>query len=44
MTPKYPRGHRQSGGCEVALAVMACVTHLKHTIGSVITVDAARHL
>ena len=29
---------------DVALAVMACVTHLTHTTGSVISVDAGRHL
>lgn len=29
---------------DVALAVMACVTHLRHTTGSIITVDAGRHL
>ena len=29
---------------DVALAVMACVTHLKHTTGSIVTVDAGRHL
>ena len=29
---------------DVALAVMAAVTHLKHTTGSIITVDAGRHL
>jgi 3-oxoacyl-[acyl-carrier protein] reductase len=29
---------------DVALAVMACITHLRHTTGSVITVDAGRHL
>jgi 3-oxoacyl-[acyl-carrier protein] reductase len=29
---------------DVALAIMACITHLKHTTGSVITVDAGRHL
>ncbi len=29
---------------DVALAVMACITHLKHTTGSIITVDAGRHL
>ena len=29
---------------DVALAVMACVTHLTHTTGSIITVDAGRHL
>jgi hypothetical protein len=28
----------------VALAVTACITHLKHTAGSVITVDAGRYL
>jgi len=28
----------------MALAMMACVTHLNHTIGSVIIVDAGRHL
>jgi 3-oxoacyl-[acyl-carrier protein] reductase len=29
---------------DVALAVMASVTHLTHTTGSIITVDAGRHL
>jgi len=29
---------------DVALAVMAAVTHLKHTTGSIVTVDAGRHL
>ncbi len=29
---------------DVALAVMACITHLTHTTGSVVTVDAGRHL
>jgi 3-oxoacyl-[acyl-carrier protein] reductase len=29
---------------DVALAVMSCITHLRHTTGSVITVDAGRHL
>jgi 3-oxoacyl-[acyl-carrier protein] reductase len=29
---------------DVGLAVIACVTHLRHTTGSVITVDAGRHL
>lgn len=29
---------------DVALAVMACITYLRHTTGSVITVDAGRHL
>jgi 3-oxoacyl-[acyl-carrier protein] reductase len=29
---------------DVALAVMACVTHLTHTTGSIVTVDAGRHL
>jgi 3-oxoacyl-[acyl-carrier protein] reductase len=29
---------------DVALAVIACVTHLTHTTGSVISVDAGRHL
>ena len=29
---------------DVALAVMASITHLKHTTGSVVTVDAGRHL
>jgi 3-oxoacyl-[acyl-carrier protein] reductase len=29
---------------DVALAVMACITHLKHTTGSIVTVDAGRHL
>jgi 3-oxoacyl-[acyl-carrier protein] reductase len=29
---------------DVALAVMASITHLKHTTGSVIAVDAGRHL
>lgn len=29
---------------DVALAVMAAITHLRHTTGSVITVDAGRHL
>ena len=28
----------------VALAVMASITHLKHTTGSIIAVDAGRHL
>jgi hypothetical protein len=29
---------------DCALAAMACTTHLKHTTGSIITVDAGRHL
>jgi 3-oxoacyl-[acyl-carrier protein] reductase len=29
---------------DVALAVMACITHLRHTTGSVIAVNAGRHL
>lgn len=29
---------------DVALAVMACIIHLRHTTGSVVTVDAGRHL
>ena len=29
---------------DVALAVIACVTHLTHTTGSIISVDAGRHL
>jgi 3-oxoacyl-[acyl-carrier protein] reductase len=29
---------------DVALAVIACVTHLTHTTGSIVTVDAGRHL
>ena len=29
---------------DVALAVLSCVTHLTHTTGSVISVDAGRHL
>ncbi len=29
---------------DVALAVIACVTHLTHTTGSIIDVDAGRHL
>jgi 3-oxoacyl-[acyl-carrier protein] reductase len=29
---------------DVALAVMASITHLKHTTGSIVTVDAGRHL
>ena len=29
---------------DVALAVMAAITHLTHTTGSVISVDAGRHL
>ncbi len=29
---------------DVALAVLACVTHLTHTTGSIIPVDAGRHL
>ena len=29
---------------DVALAVLACATHLTHTTGSIITVDAGRHL
>jgi hypothetical protein len=29
---------RQSGGCDMPLAVMTCITHLKHTTGSIITV------
>jgi enoyl-[acyl-carrier-protein] reductase (NADH) len=29
---------------DVALAVMASITHLTHTTGSVIAVDAGRHL
>ena len=29
---------------DVALAVMASITHLKHTTGSIIAVDAGRHL
>jgi enoyl-[acyl-carrier-protein] reductase (NADH) len=29
---------------DVALAVMASITHLTHTTGSIIAVDAGRHL
>jgi 3-oxoacyl-[acyl-carrier protein] reductase len=29
---------------DVALAVMASITHLTHTTGSIVTVDAGRHL
>src|SRR5438477_171378 len=29
---------------DVALAVLSCVTHLTHTTGSIIAVDAGRHL
>ena len=29
---------------DVALAVISCVTHLRHTTGSIIAVDAGRHL
>jgi hypothetical protein len=29
---------------DVALAVMACITHLKQTTGSIITVEAGPHL
>src|SRR5439155_6526370 len=29
---------------DVALAVVSCVTHLTHTTGSIISVDAGRHL
>jgi 3-oxoacyl-[acyl-carrier protein] reductase len=29
---------------DVAKAVMACVTHLRHTTGSIVAVDAGRHL
>ena len=29
---------------DVALAVIACITHLTHTTGSIVTVDAGRHL
>jgi 3-oxoacyl-[acyl-carrier protein] reductase len=29
---------------DVALAVIACVTHLTHTTGSIVSVDAGRHL
>src|SRR5215469_9521715 len=29
---------------DVALAVMACITHLRHTTGSIVSVDAGRHL
>ncbi|MBV8493287.1 MAG: SDR family oxidoreductase [Alphaproteobacteria bacterium] len=29
---------------DVALAVISCVTHLTHTTGSIVTVDAGRHL
>ena len=29
---------------DVALAVISCVTHLTHTTGSIISVDAGRHL
>jgi 3-oxoacyl-[acyl-carrier protein] reductase len=29
---------------DVALVVMACVTHLTHTTGSIVSVDAGRHL
>jgi 3-oxoacyl-[acyl-carrier protein] reductase len=29
---------------DVALAVLSCVTHLRHTTGSIIPVDAGRHL
>ena len=33
-----------TGPDDVALAVLAAVTHLRHTTGSIITVDAGRHL
>jgi enoyl-[acyl-carrier-protein] reductase (NADH) len=29
---------------DVAKAVMACITHLTHTTGSIVSVDAGRHL
>src|SRR2546430_103679 len=29
---------------DVALAVISCVTHLTHTTGSIVSVDAGRHL
>src|SRR5271165_6606594 len=29
---------------DVALAVMACISHLTHTTGSIVSVDAGRHL
>jgi 3-oxoacyl-[acyl-carrier protein] reductase len=29
---------------DVALAVIACITHLTHTTGSIVSVDAGRHL
>jgi 3-oxoacyl-[acyl-carrier protein] reductase len=29
---------------DVALAVMASITHLTHTTGSIVSVDAGRHL
>ena len=29
---------------DVALAVTGCITHLKRTSGSIITVDAGQHL
>ncbi len=29
---------------DVAKAVLACVTHLTHTTGSIVPVDAGRHL
>jgi 3-oxoacyl-[acyl-carrier protein] reductase len=32
------------GPDDVALAVMACITHLKATTGSIVTVDGGRHL
>jgi 3-oxoacyl-[acyl-carrier protein] reductase len=35
---------RQIEAEDVALAVISCVTHLTHTTGSVIAVDAGRHL
>jgi 3-oxoacyl-[acyl-carrier protein] reductase len=35
---------RQIEADDVAKAVMACVTHLTHTTGSIVAVDAGRHL
>jgi hypothetical protein len=39
MRLKISLGRRERGGCDVALAVTACITHLKHTNSSIITID-----
>ena len=45
MRPKIPLGAAEKGGgCDVALAVMACITHLKHTNSSIITIDTGGRL